>query len=290
MLPLRPQPVGINAAIEIAQTKEFAVYNLADAGSVRSVDSYKIEGFRNCKDARFLKNMHRHGLTTWRDLVPEENRLKALKSVKRFATTLIQSYDATDDEFQGIDQEEMNITRMPRIGRGKHNIHFDPQFSEQHRILEELTHAAHFSDILTHYMGTKCTLRESGVTITRPYDSNMHNLPVRSAPVVERYKGTKSAPTAEADEPAAIQPGQENDTDIAAGEGMEWHSDGSKGECTILMALEDVSPEQGSLRVVPGSHRIYVDGVGHTEVSAVHRTNYTRTERSSSFLPTSAFE
>jgi 2-keto-3-deoxy-galactonokinase len=47
---------------------------------------------------------------------------------------------------------------------------------------------------------------------------------------------------------------------------MEWHSDGAKGEFTILVGLEDVSPDQGFLRVVPGSHMRYVDGVGHEEV------------------------
>ncbi len=47
---------------------------------------------------------------------------------------------------------------------------------------------------------------------------------------------------------------------------MEWHSDGAKGEATILLGLQNVSPDQGSLRVVPGSHHKYVDGIGHDEV------------------------
>lgn len=50
---------------------------------------------------------------------------------------------------------------------------------------------------------------------------------------------------------------------------MEWHSDGAKGEATILLGLQNVSPDQGSLRVVPGSHLRYVDGIGHDEVSIV---------------------
>jgi 2-keto-3-deoxy-galactonokinase len=48
---------------------------------------------------------------------------------------------------------------------------------------------------------------------------------------------------------------------------MEWHSDGAKGEATILLGLQNVSPDQGSLRVVPGSHMRYVEGIGHDEVS-----------------------
>ncbi len=47
---------------------------------------------------------------------------------------------------------------------------------------------------------------------------------------------------------------------------MEWHSDGAEGEATILLGLQDVAPEQGSLRVIPGSHLRYVEGIGHDEV------------------------
>lgn len=46
---------------------------------------------------------------------------------------------------------------------------------------------------------------------------------------------------------------------------MEWHSDGAQGEATILLGLESVAPNQGCLRVVPGSHLQYVDGTGHDE-------------------------
>lgn len=38
------------------------------------------------------------------------------------------------------------------------------------------------------------------------------------------------------------------------GEGLEWHADGREGECTMIMALEDVESEQGRLGVVLGSH------------------------------------
>ena len=46
-------------------------------------------------------------------------------------------------------------------------------------------------------------------------------------------------------------------------EGMEWHSDGSKGECTVLLSLSDIEEEQGSIGVVPYSHTEFIDGIGH---------------------------
>jgi hypothetical protein len=49
---------------------------------------------------------------------------------------------------------------------------------------------------------------------------------------------------------------------------MEWHSDGGKGEFTMLLGLEDVNADMGALRMVPRSHLNYVEGVGHDEVSA----------------------
>ena len=57
---------------------------------------------------------------------------------------------------------------------------------------------------------------------------------------------------------------------------MEWHSDGARGEATILLGLENVSPDMGCLRVVPGSHLQYVDGIGHEE--AVLKQNHEKLE------------
>lgn len=177
-----------------------------------------------------------------------------------FVKKLISSYDHGEDEFSDIDQDMMNIVRMPRIGRGKHNIHFDPETSPQHAVLAELAQNAHFSDLLTQHMGTPCTLRESGISMTRPYNAN---ITVKAAVPIEGKYAKK--PSSAAEDDARVEEGNE-EQDVAAGEGMEWHSDGPRGEFTILMALEDVSAEQGSLRVVPASHRVYVDGQGHTEV------------------------
>jgi hypothetical protein len=50
-------------------------------------------------------------------------------------------------------------------------------------------------------------------------------------------------------------------------EGMEFHSDGPRGENTMLMTIiESVDAAQGALMVVPRSHKEYVDGVGHGQI------------------------
>jgi hypothetical protein len=275
MLALQPTcSLGGNRGVVLKQTKLFRVLDL-HVENDREVNAYKIEGYYTSKDARFLKNMRQHGLTTWGGLVPEGMRLKALKVLRPFIRKMIQAYDPLDDEFCDIDQEEMNIVRMPRIGRGKHNIHFDPQFSEQHQVLAELAAESHFAELLTSYMRAPCSIRESGISMTRSYDNSIQH---RVQPVVA-YRKPVDTPTADSDVVDANriateqQPAEHNEdteeepVDLAAGEGMEWHSDGPRGEATILMALEDVSPDQGCLRVIPNSHKIYVDGIGHTEVS-----------------------
>ena len=255
MLALQPSACNVtHPDVQLTQSKMFKVLEVYDPESPahRSADSYKLDGQLTNNINKFLKSMRLHGLCTWSGLISGDNKASALKTLQPLVRKLISSYDEVDDEFCNIDQEEMCITRMPRIGRGKHNIHFDPLESPQHAALAKLASESHFSELLSKYMGAHCSLRESGISITRPYQPN------RSA-----FAHDDQASGSER------QPGQEQFVDAKAGEGMEWHSDGPKGEATILMALEDVAPEQGSLRVVPGSHKVYVDGIGHTEVSNV---------------------
>ena len=38
---------------------------------------------------------------------------------------------------------------------------------------------------------------------------------------------------------------------------MEWHADGTRGEATVLLALQDVPTEAGALGIVPASHLRY---------------------------------
>lgn len=173
----------------------------------------------------------RDGFCIFRNLFHHTHMERARKVINQIVKVLIRHYDSLEDEFQGFDREEHNIVRMPRIGRGKHNIHFDPEFSDQHQVLFQLVAEAGVLDILSSVSGGVCSLRESGMSLTRPQIDNF---------------GT-----------------------VVAGEGMEWHSDGAKGEYTMLLGLEDVSPDMGALRIVPKSHLEYIDGIGHEEVKSV---------------------
>jgi hypothetical protein len=47
---------------------------------------------------------------------------------------------------------------------------------------------------------------------------------------------------------------------------MEWHSDGGEGEATVLLSLTGIAADMGAVRVMPGSHKDYVEGIGHAEV------------------------
>ena len=157
----------------LSPTKLFSTYDVLewtqDDIAHRSIEDYALYGEYNHHTAKKFANIiGRHGCCVLKDLVSEESRVAAWKSVKKFVKILLSHYDPVQDEFTDFDQEENNIVRMPRIGRGKHNIHFDPEFSEQHKVLAQLTYDSHFSEMLSIYMGKKCTLRETGLTVTRP--------------------------------------------------------------------------------------------------------------------------
>lgn len=48
--------------------------------------------------------------------------------------------------------------------------------------------------------------------------------------------------------------------------GMEWHSDGALGEVTMLITFTGIKESMGPVRIMPGSHMDYVEGIGHAEV------------------------
>ena len=82
--------------------------------------------------------------------------------------------------------------------------------SELHDALAALAAAGGFEALLSAHCGGRCTLSESGVSVTR-----------------------------------------------RGGCGMEWHADGTRGEATVLLALQDVPAEAGALGIVPASHLRY---------------------------------
>ena len=237
----------MNERFFLERSKIFQVYSLrrntCDQRGCRNdaTDNYYIEErFTPRMVARFEENMGTNGLCICGGLAQLLEVEMAKVSLCPLIDSLISKYDILSDEFVDVEQDSLGIVRMPRIGRGKHNIHFDPYMSDQHAALERLAKESHFTEVLSAYMNADCVIRESGVSITRPSVAN----------------GSFVTPA--------------DCTNFStAGEGMEWHSDGPKGEATILMSLWDIDSSVGSLRVVPGSHLRYIDGVqvGCDEVS-----------------------
>jgi ectoine hydroxylase-related dioxygenase (phytanoyl-CoA dioxygenase family) len=127
------------------------------------------------------------------------------------------------------------VLRSPRIGRGKHNVHFDAYGSACHSAMARLAAEGHFEELFSAYQATECSLSETGVSLTQP-----------------RMRGV-------------------------CGEGMEWHSDGGEGACTVLLSLQDVSDEQGCVGVKPRSHLRYSPGKDMYDADATYTNVLTTT-------------
>ena len=54
------------------------------------------------------------------------------------------------------------------IYTGKHNIHFDPYESNQHKALVNMIIEAKITDLLSAFSKKTCTVRETGFSMTRP--------------------------------------------------------------------------------------------------------------------------
>ena len=201
-------------------------------------------------------------------LFPRDKFVAAKESIGMIVRHLLSIYDGKSDEFVDFDRESWNVVRTPRINPGKHNIHFDPYDSEQHARLDEMARAIDLEDILGNYQTAiekqldlskaennslqnrrRSCLRETGLSLTAPLDI------VVEAP----NRADATADTSDRDSCSKFR------------NGMELHSDGPRGENTVLMAFEPISVEQGPLLVSPHSHEDYIDGIGHDpkNVSAV---------------------
>ena len=219
--------------VVVVKTRRFYVFgkesDLKYNGNIDSnLSNYVYDG--ELAKCYFTEKLDLFGCALCSNLILQEAGNATASVLQPLIDFLISRYDDVEDAFCDIDLERNNIIRMPRIGNGKHNIHFDPHYSKQHLALNNLANDAGFDQLLSLYMGKSCNLRETGISIT--------------SPVRRRSPNSNPIP----------------------GEGMEWHSDGSRGEATVLMAIEDIDPDMGYLFVVPGSHREYKDGVGHEEV------------------------
>ncbi len=244
--------------IKLCPTKDFYVYSWDENCINRSVGNYIIHGdysLNKNTEKQVTSNLTKYGCCVRSEIIPLDILKRARTELKSFAKKLISTYDELDDEFVDVDTDDLCIERMPRIGRGKHNIHFDPLVSSHHQTLAELAKASFFSDALSKYMGKLCSLRETGISLTRPRlaHSEVRNVANNN---INDTKGNKDSK-------------EHSKYGDSAGEGMEWHSDGAQGEATVLMSVEDVDEALGALRVIPKSHLLYVPGVGHTEVEFI---------------------
>ena len=241
--------------IHLYTTRRFSAYCIkSEFISNESVDSLLVENLSVNIDS-FVKRVQCNGFSILRidGIISKETRFMAVSAISRMVAYLTSRYDATEDSFDDLDMQAYEIVRIPRIGNGKHNVHFDPQFSKQHGALQQLATEAGFAQLLSVYMGKQCSLRETGISVTRPMLMD-HQISTSSSSSSGGSGGGGSSSS-----------GFTGPTYIP-GEGMEWHSDGSRGEATVLMTLEDIDATMGSLHVIPGSHHEYIDGVGHEEV------------------------
>lgn len=210
--------------ITIENTSKFSIFSVLKPATDRNIGSYTASDFDNIRSS-----LQQFGFCVCRNIIAEECTARALSELLPFIKMLQRSYDDTSDEFDLDCLDDDGITRYPRIGRGKHNFHFDPidGMCIYHRCLAKLAEASNFQRIISEYLGRKCHLRETGISITHPLLAGG-----------------------------------------VAGDGMEWHSDGAEGECTVILSLLDITEEQGSVGLVPASHLDFVPGVGHGAIDA----------------------
>ena len=116
------------------------------------------------------EHLQRQGYCVLEHAVSSEQRERARSSLQPLLSHFQRCYDREEDEFKDIDPNRFGIVRFPRIGKGKHNLHFDPNGeSEQHNVLAELASAAGLHQLLSiSHDGKAVSLRETGVSMTAP--------------------------------------------------------------------------------------------------------------------------
>jgi hypothetical protein len=223
--------------IEVIPTARYTTLNVKDDHKPEMFSSTPyIISFPDTSLEEITRRYDQNGFCIYKNIFKQNQITSIKKNISKLVKKLISCYDYLEDEFSDFDKEVNNIVRMPRIGRGKHNIHFDPEFSEQHQVVFQAITEAGILELLSSVTGLVCSLRESGISITRP--STLSRNEMSSSDMSNGF---------------------------SSGEGIEWHSDGAKGEFTMLMSYEDIEKERGCVRYVPGSHLEYVEGTGFDE-------------------------
>ena len=242
----------MNQEFYIKNTESFAVFEHAED---RRAPSSSVRRYFESSDI-FLSGILKNGCYLGNSKIFARDKLEvARNSIKDLVSNLKSIYDETADEFSDFDMDNWRVVRTPRINPGKHNIHFDPFESEQHDALADMAAASDLENMLTDYQhqiskldisddedtndtfsNRRISLRETGLSLTAP------------------NKSKRSERSGCGDQ-------------FSFGNGMELHSDGCKGENTVLFSFDDISFEKGPLLVSPMSQNDYVDGIGHPPLS-----------------------
>lgn len=215
---------SLNIVMELQKTRLFAVIDYQSVPDQRN-SGIPPEMNDLCSSST-EGSLQNQGFFIWRNQSVIQLCQQLSNSFKTFQLAVRHAYDELDDNFDALDVDKYNIVRLPRIGHGKHNVHFDAYESRYHKLLVDFIKESSLDNVLTACMRREMHLRETGMSVTRPLINGV------------------------------------------AGEGMEWHSDGSEGECTVLLSLANIQRETGALCVVPKSHKEYVLGVGHEMIDA----------------------
>jgi len=143
---------------------------------------------------------------------------------------LIKNYDNINDEFN-INLDHYNITRLPRIGNNS-LLYMLNNFITYllTKFLGSGKHNIHFDQYESKY-------HEKLNEISQIYElENLLSIYHDKKCVLRETGISITHPV----------------IDGVSGEGMEYHSDGSLGENTVLLSLFDIDPNQGGLKVFPG--------------------------------------
>lgn len=179
-----------------------------------------------------LHILRTHGAVIIQDAVPAHLLAECRRAVGRVAAAIVADSKARSVDGRGFfddpkvltseSRRRLGITRIAPIGAGKKNVHFDPYVGNG-----TSTHNCAESESARHPHAAMEALAEAaGVTgVIRAYCGEDVTLAETGLSIT--------------------RPG---------GGGLEWHADGRKGECTVIMSVDDLPASMGTLKVLLGSH------------------------------------
>lgn len=186
---------------------------------------------RNEEDGDALHILRTHGAVILQDAVPAHLLAECRKAVGRVAAAIVAESNARSVDGRGFfddpkvlnseSRRKLGITRIAQIGAGKKNVHFDP------------------------YVGNRTSTTNGSESARHPHAA-MEAL-AEAAGVAGLMRAYCGEDVTLAETGLSItRPG---------GGGLEWHADGRKGECTVIMSVDDLPASMGTLKVLLGSHK-----------------------------------